>query len=281
MITVVKLINFVVILKNYFKLMFLIGIYTLNYIKSSFYSDIIIILLIIDFILIGGVLPLIERKYLSTIQRRVGPKYVGYKGRLQFIADALKLFLKEYFLLAQLNKYMYYILPVLLFNISMIILINIVWGQNLFLLDLEINLVFILVISAITHLIIFLTGFFSRNKYANIASKRVLKVFFINELLLTIIVCQFTFWASSFSFSNYMIIQTLPGIILFFSYLPVFIFLILIDINRVPFDYAEAESELIMGVSTEFNGFLFGLYTLVEYLHIFFFSYFIVIFFFF
>ena len=51
------------------------------------------IIILINVTLIGGILPLIERKYLSLIQRRVGPKFVGYKGRLQFIADALKMFL--------------------------------------------------------------------------------------------------------------------------------------------------------------------------------------------
>ena len=41
-------------------------------------------------------LTLIERKFLSLVQRRVGPNFVGYKGRLQYIADALKLFVKGY-----------------------------------------------------------------------------------------------------------------------------------------------------------------------------------------
>ena len=44
--------------------------------------------------LIIACLTVIERKLLSLIQRRVGPYFVGYKGRLQYIADALKMFLK-------------------------------------------------------------------------------------------------------------------------------------------------------------------------------------------
>jgi NADH:ubiquinone oxidoreductase subunit H len=53
----------------------------------SFILNTVIVLFIV---LIGGILPLFERKFLSLTQRRVGPKFVGYKGRLQFLADALK-----------------------------------------------------------------------------------------------------------------------------------------------------------------------------------------------
>ena len=50
--------------------------------------------LILLITLVIASLTLIERKFLSLLQRRVGPNYVGYKGRLQYIADAVKLFIK-------------------------------------------------------------------------------------------------------------------------------------------------------------------------------------------
>ena len=50
-------------------------------------------------------------------------------------------------------------------------------------------------------------------------------------------------------------------------------YLFLLDVNKVPFDLVEAESELIMGYHVEYSGFLFGLFVLVEYLHLFFFIY--------
>jgi NADH-quinone oxidoreductase subunit H len=55
--------------------------------------------------LIIAALTLIERKVLSLIQRRVGPYYTGYKGRLQYLADALKLFLKGAFAPNESNKF--------------------------------------------------------------------------------------------------------------------------------------------------------------------------------
>jgi len=46
----------------------------------------------------------------------------------------------------------------------------------------------------------------------------------------------------------------------------------LLEVNRTPFDLSEAESELVAGYTTEYGGFLFGVYYLGEYLHLFFFS---------
>jgi NADH:ubiquinone oxidoreductase subunit H len=53
----------------------------------------------------------------------------------------------------------------------------------------------------------------------------------------------------------------------------------LLETARAPFDLPEAESELVAGYQTEYGGFLFGLYYLGEYMHLFFFSMVISIFF--
>ena len=63
----------------------------------------IILMLLITLVIAS--LTLIERKFLSLLQRRVGPNYVGYKGRLQYIADALKLFIKGVIIPHESNKF--------------------------------------------------------------------------------------------------------------------------------------------------------------------------------
>jgi NADH-quinone oxidoreductase subunit H len=93
---------------------------SMQYIKV----DIINILIILDFILIGGILPFLERKKLSLIQRRVGPKYIGLNGRLQFIADSLKIFLKDYIYIFKSNKYIYFILPIFYLYINIFFIYN-------------------------------------------------------------------------------------------------------------------------------------------------------------
>lgn len=248
---------------------------------NSIVFEIINFFFLIDFILIGGVLPLIERKYLSLIQRRVGPKYVGYKGRLQFVADALKVFMKDYFYIFKINKYYFFFIPIIFFNVNLYLLSNFVFGWGYFIIDIEINILYMLILSSFSNFLSYLVGIFCRNKYTIIASTRAVNVFFVNELLISIIIAQYVFFSSSFSFSSFLELkQSTIGFAYFSAYIPIIIFMFLLDINRVPFDYLEAESELIMGYTNEYTGFLFGLFVLIEYLHIFFFSYFIVILFF-
>lgn len=248
---------------------------------NSIIFEILNIVFLLDFILIGGVLPLIERKYLSLIQRRVGPKYVGYKGRLQFIADALKVFLKDYFYIFKSNKYYYYILPFIFFNINLYILLNLYFSWNIYIIDIELNIIYILILSAVSNFSVYLVGIFCKNKYTILASTRAVNVFFVNELLVTFIVAQYVFFTNSFSFSSFFELKSHTyGVYFFILYIPILIFIFLLDINRVPFDYLEAESELIMGYTNEYTGFLFGVFVLIEYIHIFFFSYFMVLLFF-
>jgi len=63
----------------------------------------IVLMLLVTLVIAS--LTLIERKFLSLLQRRVGPNYVGYKGRLQYIADALKLFVKGVLIPYESNRF--------------------------------------------------------------------------------------------------------------------------------------------------------------------------------
>jgi len=70
---------------------------------------------ILFLLFIIAVLTLIERKILSLVQRRLGPYYIGYKGKLQYIADFLKLISKNINLLFKINNFFYFFLPSFVF----------------------------------------------------------------------------------------------------------------------------------------------------------------------
>ena len=81
------------------------------HIQGYAFTMLITIVLMLLITLVIASLTLIERKFLSLLQRRVGPNYVGYKGRLQYIADALKLFLKGILIPFESNKFWFILIP--------------------------------------------------------------------------------------------------------------------------------------------------------------------------
>lgn len=78
-----------------------------NYVSILLYN--VVCMLLITLVIAS--LTLTERKILSLIQRRVGPNFVGYRGRLQYLADALKLFVKGIIIPDEVNKFWFVSIP--------------------------------------------------------------------------------------------------------------------------------------------------------------------------
>lgn len=238
----------------------------------------IVLMLLVTLIIAS--LTLIERKFLSLLQRRVGPNYVGYKGRLQYIADALKLFVKGVLIPYESNRFWFVLIPSTALAICYSFWMNSVWGPSLSIFDIEYNTVYASLLSIIFSFCIVLTGFFSRNKYAMLASIRTVLLVLNLEIFLGLLILNVVLLTESFSFTSFVVLQEhIWFIFLYFGLTGVITITFLLEVNRAPFDLAEAESELITGYSTELGGFHFGLYYLGEYFHLFFFSMTMVIFF--
>jgi NADH-quinone oxidoreductase subunit H len=239
------------------------------------------IVILVNVTLIGGILPLIERKYLSLIQRRVGPKFVGYKGRLQFIADALKMFLKGCVIPSSANSFFFLFWPAVVLSLCYFFWVNALWGVNITYFELEYNIVFLALLSIGLNAAIFLTGYYSKNKYALLGSVRTLIVLFGLELIMGVFFLTLILFIHSFHISVTHTLQEEYSLCMAFSAMANFILiLILLEINKSPFDLNEAETELVTGYHTEYGSFFFALFYLGEYFHLFFTSTLMVYFFF-
>ena len=224
--------------------------------------------------LVIAALTLLERKILSLVQRRVGPYYVGFKGRLQFLADALKVFFKEFIYIAKVNSMFYLILPLLYFYLNLIIFFLFVHSENIFFIDINYYIIYMYLILIYSNIILFFSGLFSKNKYSIISVSRITFFIFSLDILFSIFITVLILLCESFDFQQIQHLKFLGIFNLFgLSILPMLLIIFLIDANKAPYDLFEAESELINGYAIEYSGFLFGVYILVEYIHILFFSY--------
>jgi len=231
----------------------------------------VVLLLILTLII--ACLTLVERKILSLMQRRIGPDFVGYRGRLQYIADALKLFIKGALIPDEANKFWFICIPALTLTVCYSFWLNAVWGPSIAIFEVEYNLIYSSLFSALFTFCIILTGFFSRNKYSLLASIRAGLGMLNLELFLGLFFLNLIILGESFSILTYVTLQEIYwlGIPLVVS-IGLIAITFLLEVNRTPFDLSEAESELVAGYTTEYGGFLFGVYYLGEYLHLFFFS---------
>jgi NADH:ubiquinone oxidoreductase subunit H len=144
--------------------------------------------------------------------------------------------------------------------------------------DIEFNLLFVTLVSICLNIIMFFSGYFSKNKYAAISAMRMVGFIACAELLLTVLNLILIHVAQSFQIAANIVIQ--EECIFIFNVLPILtiiILTILVEVNKSPFDLSEAETELVTGFHTEYGAFFFALFYLGEYFHIFFTSAFVVI----
>lgn len=219
---------------------------------------------------------LIERKVLSLVQRRVGPYFVGYRGRLQYLADALKLLNKGLLVPHGSSKFWFVAVPSFTGGVIYTFWMNSVWGPSISIFEIEYNIVYATILSLLFSYCIILAGYFSRSKYALMASVRCIILSLNLEIFLGLLFINLIFLSESFCISTFVVYQEHYWfLIMFLGILGLIIITFLLETNRAPFDLAEAESELVCGYSTEFGGFSFALYYLGEYFHLFFFSLFV------
>lgn len=232
----------------------------------------ITVILFLMFTVFAATVTLNERKLLSLVQRRVGPDHVGYKGRLQYIADAIKLILKHIFIINNntTNRLFFLLIPALLLIIGYLSWVNLLWSWNLTLIEIENNLLLMNILSGIFTYLMVLVGYVSNNKYSIYSSNRVLLVTVNLEIYLSFFILFILLYSQSFSFEFAVMkqMQIKWAAWCFLVILPFFLLVFLLETGRIPFDYMEAESELIAGVTIEYSGFYFALFYLNEYFHL-------------
>lgn len=251
---------------------------------------------------------LCERKFLALLTVRMGPTDVGPNGFFQTLADALKLLFKEDTTPSKSDKLLFFLAPALFFTPAMIVFLPLlsVASNNLGYFnttDLDIGVIFIIGFASLGTMSLVMEGWASNNKYSLMGGLRASAqaVSYEIPMVLTLIAIilmtgsmnlvtvsdsqvggllnwnifgqgllenipqMFANHPGDFETGLYSAIFVLVCMTLF----AVYVVAATAEVNRIPFDIPEAESELVSGFNTECSGMKFALFFLAEYTNLF------------
>jgi NADH-quinone oxidoreductase subunit H len=241
-----------------------------------------IAILVFVILTVDAYLTWLERKVIAHIQARWGPHRVGPHGLLQPLADGVKFIFKEDPMPANVDKVAYILAPFITLMLALTSLAVIPFGPQKFTIwgyettvgiaDVNISLLVLFAITALSVYGIALAGWGSNSKYSLLGGLRSSAQMISYELSLTLSVVGVLLIAGDFSLRNIVEQQGTTGNgLLTWNIFPqiigftCFFISAIAETNRVPFDLPEAESELVAGFHTEYASMKFAMFFIAEY----------------
>jgi NADH-quinone oxidoreductase subunit H len=218
-----------------------------------------------------------ERKVVAMVQARYGPMVTGPRGLLQPVMDGIKLIGKEDIIPAKADRWVFTFAPFIIFIPALLIFIPLPFGESLILSDLNVGLLYIIAISAVSPIAILLAGWASNNKYSLMGAIRAVAQDISYTIPLALSAIAIVMFTESLSTVSIVTAQTgtwfgfIPKWFIFLQPLGFLLFLIasIAEMGRIPFDFQESEQELVAGFFTEYSGMKFAMFFLAEYAHLF------------
>ena len=220
-----------------------------------FISGFIIMFILVNAILLGAALFIwAERRLLGRFHNRLGPNRWGPFGLLQPIADLVKLLTKEDLIPRGADRLAFSLVPIVMVMPVLLVVAVIPFAKNTSLVDLNIGVLYVVAVTSVATLGIFMAGWSSGNRYAMFGAMRGVAMLISYEVPIVLALVGVVLIAGSMKMTDVVNAQELP----FFLVQPLGIIVVLLgisaELNRTPFDIVEAESELTAGYHTEYSG---------------------------
>lgn len=210
----------------------------------------------------------VERKMLAKLQLRVGPFYCGkIEGILQLMGDGLKLISKEIIIPAKADKPIFWAAPVLFVATAAAFVSLIPVAPGWVVADLDVGLLAVFAVIGFFPIITILSAWSANSKFPFIGGIRALYQMVSFEIPLILSLLGVVILTGTLNLSEITASQSsFPWIIFLPIGAIVFFITMLAELERIPFDLPEAESEIVAGWLTEFSGMMYGLVQLGTYL---------------
>jgi NADH-quinone oxidoreductase subunit H len=259
-----------------------------GWITPQLIAHLVLIFIIFNVLVIASAFMVwMERKVCAYIQDRVGPNRVGIEGALQPFADVIKLLFKEDLKPAAADTFIFLIAPVISTATAFAAFSVVPFGTQTTLFGLldeplllqvtDVN-VAVLVIFAVTSMGIYgivLAGWSSNSKYSLLGGLRSAAQMISYELAYGLSLAAVVLLGGSLSLREIVTNQSgywfhvIPKWYIFLQPLGFLIYMTagVAETNRAPFDFPEAEQELVAGYHTEYSSMSFALFFMAEYIN--------------
>ena len=250
---------------------------------------------------IAGYTVLAERKVCAWMQGRVGPNrtvlpfvsaipiigpFLRDLGIFQPLADGLKFLFKEEIVPGHVNKFYYYLSPIVALVPALTTMTVLPFGEftnadghttPLVLANVDLGILFIFAISSLGVYGIVLAGWSSNSKYPFLGGIRSSAQMISYELAMGLSVLPVFLWVnapgmteSGLSLVTIVNSQENAAWLVLVQPFSAFLFLVALfaETNRLPFDMPESETDLVGGFHTEYGSFKFGIFFVAEYAHV-------------
>nr|YP_010586497.1 NADH dehydrogenase subunit 1 [Pseudoneureclipsis sibuyana]UZZ44298.1 NADH dehydrogenase subunit 1 [Pseudoneureclipsis sibuyana] len=236
-----------------------------------------VVFLILGLLVSVAFYSLLERKVLSYIQFRKGPNKVGFIGIVQSFSDAIKLLSKGLMVLEKYNIFIYYLVPLFMFIISVLIWVVFPYMGGMFLFSL--GFLFIICLLSLGVYMLIFSGWSSNSVYSMLGGLRGVIQSISYEVSLVITMFFGFIYVGGFDISVFFFFQVYGNwfMLMVFPLVCILLISMMAEVNRTPFDFAEGESELVSGFNLEYSGVGFVMLFMSEYMAILFMSFFFVI----
>ena len=201
-----------------------------------------------------------ERKFLAKMQMRVGPLYAGkIAGLLQPIADVIKLMFKEIIAPSSSDKWFFLSIPIIITSIAAALLAVLPVSEGWIIMRSDVSVLIIFALVGFVPIAVLLGGWASNSKYPFIGALRGLHQMIAFEIPMLISTLGVVLLTGTLDLVNIIYAQSNIWFILLMP-IGAFVFFtcMIIELERIPFDLPEAESEIASGYLTEYTSMAFG-----------------------